>query len=120
MTLQVINALLGVWLMAAPAALGYSGAPRINDLIVGPIAASLATIAIWDVCRSLGKANMALGAWLLLAPWVLSYDALQATLNSSAAGILLAVSALLSGGPTGRYGGGWSFPWKQPRSQDSA
>jgi hypothetical protein len=119
MTLQVVNALLGVWLMAAPAAFGYTGAPRINDLIVGPIAASLATVAIWDVCRSLGKANVVLGAWLLVAPWVLSYDAFQATLNSSATGILLAVSALLSGGPRGRYGGGWSFLWKQSQRQRS-
>jgi hypothetical protein len=114
MILQVINALLGIWLMAASTALGYDGVARINELIVGPIATSIAIIAIWDVCRSLGKANVAFGAWLLLAPWLLSYDVLQASVNSLSTGFLLAVVALLSGRPGGRYGGGWSFLWKQP------
>lgn len=109
---QLANAALAIWLMAAPSVLGYADVARTNDLIVGPIAASIAIIAISDVCRSLGKANLALGLWLVIAPWVLGFDNWSATINSSVAGACLSVLAIGAGHPQGRYGGGWSFLWK--------
>ena len=116
MVAQYLNTLVGIWLMAAPTVLGYDGAPRTNDLIVGPVAATVAIIAIWDVCRSLGKLNALLGLWLLCAPWVLGYDTWETIVNDALAGSLLALLALLAGAPSGRYGGGWSSLWKKHRS----
>lgn len=107
---QIINTALGIWLMAAPAVLGYGGAARTNDHIVGPIAATLACIALWSVTRPVRWVNLPLGLWLLLAPWILSYDT-PATINSSVVGLALAVLSI----PQGRrpvYGGGWSMLWK--------
>lgn len=102
------NAILGIWLMASPSLLDYGGAARLIDLIVGPIAASFATIAIWDVCRSAGKVNLAFGLWLLMAPWAVGYETFQATANSSVAGALMAWLAWKTGDPQGSYGGGWA------------
>jgi hypothetical protein len=103
---RIANALIGIWLLAAPAVLGYEGAQATNDRIVGPLAASFAIIAIWDATRSLRWMSAVLGGWLLLAPWLLG-GGTAATVNSTLCGLLLVAFALLPGPPTARMGGGW-------------
>ena len=117
---QCVNALLGIWLMAAPTVLAYGGTARVNDLIVGPIVANFAIIAIWDVCRSIGKVNMALGLWLLAAPWMLGYQQGYVIINSSVTGAAIFLMALMTGAPQGRYGGGWSSLWKENALPDES
>lgn len=114
---RILNALLGIWLMAAPAMLGYGEPALINDRIFGPIAASLATIAIWQATRPLRWLNLLIGIWLLLAPWVLSYPQAAATLNSSIVGILMIALALVKGKTNQEFGGGWSTLWHQSISE---
>ena len=63
---QIINVILGVWLMAAPDVIGYTGPARTNDRIIGPLAVSCAVIALWEVTRPMRWGNLALGVWLLL------------------------------------------------------
>lgn len=110
---RIINAILGVWLMAAPAVLGYGEPARTSDRIAGPIAAAVAVIAIWEVTRPLRWVNLVIGLWLLAAPWVLAYyDIFAAALNSSAVGLLLILFATSRGKIKERYGGGWSSLWK--------
>src|SRR4051812_44898861 len=111
---RLIHLCLGVWLMAAPAVLGYAGAARTNDRIAGPIAAALAAVAVSEVTRPLRRANVPVGAWLLIAPWVLHYDGGgsyssggAATANSLIVGTLLIALSLVRGTVKGRYGGGW-------------
>jgi general stress protein CsbA len=110
--------ILGIWLMAAPAVLGYTGAARTNDAIIGPLAASFAVIAIWEVTRSVRWVNILFALWLLLAPWVLSYEALVPTINSMTVGIIMAVTAAIRGKITQRYGGGWPALWQTNTRQD--
>jgi len=95
--------------MAAPSLLDHGDAARTNDLILGPFAATFAIIAIWDVSRSLGKANLLVGLWLAL--WVVGYDGWQSTFNSSSTGILICLFTFSAGSPHGQYGGGWSSLW---------
>lgn len=66
----ILNALLGIWLMAAPAALHYAGVASVNDRIVGPVATECAIIAISEVTRPVRWGNVALGLWLVIAPWI--------------------------------------------------
>lgn len=104
---RFINVAIGIWLMAAPAVLGYGGtAAAHHDRIVGPVLASLACIAIWEVTGPLRWLNLLIGGWLLLAPWVLGlpYDA---TINSSFAGLVVVCLSLVRGSLTHRFGGGW-------------
>lgn len=103
---RIVNALIGVWLLAAPDALGYAGAQATNDRIVGPLVTSVALIAIWDVTRALRWFNVLLGVWLLLAPWFFR-DGAMASANSLLCGALLAAVALLPGPGGARVGGGW-------------
>ena len=104
---QVINAFLGVWLMAAPAVLGYDGIGRINSLIVGPIAATFAIVAIWEVVRALGKVNAALGIWLVIAPLILDHGSMVPVVNSFLVGLVMIALAMKTGERSGNFAGGW-------------
>lgn len=105
---RLASTVTGLWLMAAPAALGYSGAAEVNDRIVGPVAASFAIIAIWTVTRQVRRVNTLAGAWLLAAPWLLGYGAWVPTVNDMAAGALLVAFSLVRGPIDEQFGGGWS------------
>jgi hypothetical protein len=108
---QIINAAVGIWLMAAPAVLGYGDPARTNDRIAGPLAAAFAIIAVSEITRPVRWLNLPIGLWLLIAPWVLSFSTV-ATVNSIIAGVILIVCARLGGGETSQFGGGWSALWK--------
>jgi hypothetical protein len=107
---RIVNIALGLWLMVAPSVLDYGDPAAANDRIVGPIAAALAVIAVWEATRPLRWVNVVLGLWLVIAPWPLGYPA-DATLNSTAVGVLLTGLALVPGRYKERLGGGWSAIW---------
>jgi general stress protein CsbA len=98
---------LGLWLMAAPAILGYGPLASDNDRIVGPLAVSVAIIAISEVTREVRWVSIPLGLWLLAAPWLLGYG-LAPTINSLVVGLLLIALAFVRGAVEERFGGGWS------------
>lgn len=98
----------GIWLMAAPAVLGYVDEPAANsDRIAGPIGGSLAFIAIWGVCRPLRAATVPVGFWLVVAPWFLGFPG-DATLSSVLSGLVFLGTSLVRGEVSDRTGGGWS------------
>ncbi len=115
---QSISAALDFWLIAAPAVLGYGGAARTNDRIVGPLIASVALIAVWEVTRPVRWANIPLGLWLILAPWLVGFHGV-ARPASVVVGALVIACALIHprgvpapavrrrlGEPVGNVGGG--------------
>ncbi len=104
---HALTAALGIWLMLAPAVLGYGGAAQTNDHIAGPLIASCAVIAWWQVTRGLRWINVLLGLWLLAAPWVLGYGASLAGMNSMITGALLAGLSFIKGKSEKPFGGGW-------------
>lgn len=106
---QVINTIVGLWLMAAPSALRYADfTAKNNDHIIGPLIATFAIIAYWEATRVVGKWNIALGIWLLAAPWILSYEDTTAIINDMAAGALVVIFAFVKGRIEQQFGGGWS------------
>ena len=109
---QYLNAMLGIWLMAAPTILGYGGPARTNHQIVGPLAVSCAVIALWEVTRPVRWGNFALGLWLLVAPWMFAATWVV-ILNSSITGLLLIAFSCVRGKiDPQRFGGGWSALWR--------
>lgn len=110
---RLINTAVGIWLMAAPAVLGYEeSAAEINDRIVGPLVVTFAFVAIWDVIRPLRKINFMLGVWLLAAPAVLQYSFVN-ILNSFICGILIIIFSSVKGRQKHMYDGGWSMVWEK-------
>jgi hypothetical protein len=109
---RVCGALAGVWLMAAPSVLGYSGAARVSDLIAGPLAVSAAVIAMSQVTRPIRWATLPLGVWVVVAPWLLGAPA-EARVSGLLAGVLLIGVALVRGQVRERFGGGWAALWRR-------
>jgi hypothetical protein len=108
----------GVWLMFAPAVLGYQGVEENNDRIFGPIGAAIAFVAIWGVVRALRWGTLPVGIWLVAAPFVLRFDDTGAVISSVVAGLVMAGSAFFGGHVEASFGGGWRtvFPsaWRSP------
>ncbi|HXH81352.1 MAG TPA: hypothetical protein VNN07_00320 [Candidatus Tectomicrobia bacterium] len=96
----------GIWLMVAPVVLGYGEPASANDRIVGPLVASIAIVAMWEVVRGLRWLNVPLAAWLVAAPWVLEYPAAAAA-STVLTGLAIGGLACLGGRVTQQFGGGW-------------
>ena len=107
MWFRLISVAAGIWLMAAPAFLGYGRPAALNDRIIGPLISAFALVAIWGTNRALRRANTVLGLWLLAAPWVLGYSG-SAIANSLIVGGVVILASLQRGIVDKRYGGGWT------------
>lgn len=104
---------IGIWLEAASAVLGY-GTPAANvDRILGPVAGGIAFVAIWAVAHPIRWATVPVGALLVLAP-VLGYP-VEAAASSILSGLAIIALAFVGGNPSGSYGGGWQAIWKGRR-----
>lgn len=104
MIAQILNFAIGIWLMAAPAVLGYGPPAATNDRIVGPIAGSFAFVALWEVARPLRWAVVPLGLWQVAAPWFLGAYPVHAIWNSVLSGLLLTALACVRGRIRQRFG----------------
>lgn len=112
---QAINAVLGIWIMAAPGVLGYGGPAATGSHIAGPAIATFATVAMWEVTRGLRWLNVPLGLWLVTAPLVIDQPAV-AGITSAAAGALVIGLSLVRGRLKHPYGGSWRSLWRDPES----
>ncbi len=104
---RLANVAIGVWLMAAPAVLGYGGVAATNDRIFGPTAAAAAIIAMSDVTRPLRWVNLAIGIWLAVAPVVLGYATVP-LVSSLTSGVAMSALSFVGGEVREKFGGGWS------------
>lgn len=115
---RLVNTALGLWLIVAPAVLGYStthAAASANDRIVGPLVMSAAIVAIWPELRPLRWVNAVFGGWMIIAPWLLrivTEHPVSATVNDVVVGILLVVVARIRGPLDDEFGGGWRSIWR--------
>lgn len=107
---QLVNMIIGLWLMAAPGVLGYGRPASTSDHIVGPLVATFACIAIWEATRPVRWANLPLGVWVLASPWLLGHPS-TGQINSVLCGIAIAVLSSRGGEVRQRFGGGWSVLW---------
>lgn len=105
---------VGLWLMAAPAVLGYGGIASDHDRIVGPMLASFGCVALWEATRPLRWMNLVIGAWMLAAPWLLGF-AWPATLNTTLCALVAGGAAIVRGRIQHRFGGGWRELWQPER-----
>ncbi|SFQ71377.1 SPW repeat-containing protein [Amycolatopsis arida] len=101
----------GVWLMAAPAVLGYGDPAATSDRIAGPALAAIGFLAGFQITRGLRWLNLGTGAWLVVAPWLLGFPA-AATVNSVVIGVAALVLAPWGKPDQRRYGGGWVALWR--------
>ena len=96
----LVSAVLGLWLMSAPSALGSMGTAAHSDHLVGALIVTVAVIALADVGRLTRFVNVLFGAWVILAPWLLS----GATSGSTWSGIVVGALVILLSFPRGKIG----------------
>lgn len=104
---RLVAVAAGLWLMFAPAVLDYGGRAADNDRTFGPIAASFAFVAIWQVLRPVRWVTLPIGVWLVAAPLVLDHGA-DAGASSVLAGLAIAVTSPMVRNDPARFAGGWS------------
>lgn len=109
--LRLITVVAGIWLVFAPAVLGYDDPAAANDRLVGPAVAGSAFVAIWGVLRPVRWLAAPFGLWLLLAPFVLGYEHSGAIVSSIVTGIVVFVTTPPGKEDSGRFGGGWRSLW---------
>ncbi len=109
---HLIIALVGAWIMTAPAALKYEGsALAVSDRVVGPLIVTFGVICIWECTRGMRWLNTALGCWLIAAPWTLPATA-DAAISAVASGVIVAGLSLVRGRRRHSFGGGWLSLWR--------
>ncbi len=108
---DLVNFILGGWLLASPWALAYQAEarPMWNSVILGLLIAAVALYALFKVFAWEEWANVAFGAWLVISPWILGFSGLfTAMLNAVIVGAVVLVLALWALGTDRDIGGWWS------------
>ena len=110
---QSLGALLGLWLMIAPAVLGYGEPLSTVHHIVGPMTAAVGIVSLWGHMNALSQwLHPPLGVLLVIVPPLLGVLGAGietvALVNSLVVGPALLVLGVVGGRITGRCGGGWS------------
>ncbi|HLV66965.1 MAG TPA: hypothetical protein VKY73_14185 [Polyangiaceae bacterium] len=103
---QLATAAIGIWLMAAPAVLGYSGPAEDTAHVLGPIIATFALVAAWEATRGVRWVNVVAGGVLAVVSLALGYEA-RAAVNGVIAGVVVAGLSLVPHERRRRIGGGW-------------
>lgn len=109
---QICSALLGVWLMFAPAVLGHTDTTLADiDRTVGPLIAAVSMVAAAQIARSVRWLNLPFAAVLVVVPWLVDAPLVSQVNSTVVALIVLALTPL---GPPDqvRYGNGWTTLWR--------
>jgi hypothetical protein len=103
---QCVVALLGLWLMLAPAVLGYGAPLATSDRIVGPLIASAALVAAWEATRAVRWANVALAVWVFVSPVVLGRA--EGALHHLVVALAVGILSVAWSRSRHSFGGGWT------------
>lgn len=104
-----VSALLGIWLMFAPAIFGTQGRAADSDHLVGALVVTIAVITMAEVIRAGRYLNVLLGAWMIVAPWLLTGAPWTARWIDAIAGATLVLISIPRGPVRERYGGWDSY-----------
>jgi hypothetical protein len=105
-TARLVAGLAGLYLMAAPALLGYGGALRIGQLILGPITVAVAIVAMSAVTAGVRWLHVPIGVILVVLAVVLA-GPVDARVGGAVAGLVIALAGLVPSDVDERFAGGW-------------
>ncbi len=103
------SALLGMWIMSAPAVLGTRAIAANSDYIAGALIITTAVFAMAEVTRAARFINVLLAIWIAVAPWILTGATMTARWGAFGTGAILIALSLPRGVVRERYAGwdGW-------------
>jgi hypothetical protein len=101
----LVSAVLGIWLMFAPWALGMEQAAASSNQVAGALIVTVSVIVMAEVVRAGRFLNALLGAWIVVAPWLVAQASTAAAWNNLVAGAAVVVLSIPRGTIKERYGG---------------
>jgi SPW repeat-containing protein len=101
----LLSAVLGIWLLSAPAVLGVGNPAAASDHLLGALVVTWSVIAFGEVTRPVRFLNLVMGAWLAVAPWPLSGETTVSRWNDVFVGVLLIALSFRRGTITERFSG---------------
>lgn len=104
---QIMNILIGLWVMLSPSVLDLNQETAKNEYIVGPLIVSIACISIFESVRNFRLLNILGGLWLFISPSLLGYAETSGVVSAMVSGILVIVFSAVRGKVENRFGGGW-------------
>lgn len=104
---KLLNILLGIWVVAAPAVFTATGAAANNNYITGPLIITFAVTSLWDINDKVRLVNLLTGAWLVLSFLFIAIDAAPLIYSNIICGIGIIIFSLVKGKRKHFYGGGW-------------
>ena len=109
----IISILAGLWVMISPSCFEMSGQAANLNHICGPLFITFAIIALWDINKSVIKANLGIAVFLIIATLFLKESSAVVVSNvlSAAIGILC---SLVKRESKRQYGGGWRSLFRKP------
>lgn len=99
----IASVAIGIWLMFAPALLGYENSIADSDHVMGALVITFSVIAIGEIVRTLRFLNIITGLWIMLAPFILGGTS-AAMINGVGCGLLLVILSLRKGKTVNSYG----------------
>lgn len=103
---QIINTILGIWIMTSPYILKFED-NKIADFnfITGPLIVTFSIISYAQVSRSISKGNAVIALFLIIVSFFAAdTPALFSNLISS---LLIILFSFVKGKITDKFGGGW-------------
>jgi hypothetical protein len=100
-----LSALLGLWMMLAPAVFGSSSTASDLAQLGGALVVVVAVLALGEPIRALRYLNLPLGLTLIIAPWLVEGATGPGAINATLVGVLLLILSLPRGPKRERYAG---------------
>ena len=105
---QIVNTVLGVWLMFAPAVFGHVGTTLAGfERTVGPVVAAASFVAIAQISRSVRWLVIPVALVLVVAPWFLDASTAE-KIHAVLVAVVMTVLAPVGRPDQRRYGNGWT------------
>ena len=101
----IVCAALGIWLMAAPAALGTTDAAADADYLAGALVVTWAVIGFGEVIRPVRLLNVLMGLGILASPWLFAGDTDASRINDVFVGLAVMLLSVPRGSIEERFGG---------------
>jgi len=93
----LVTAVLGAWLMFAPAVFQTQGQAAHSDYILGALVVTVAIIAFAEVTRAVRFINIALALGIIVLPWLLGGGTLAGGINDLVIGLFIIVLSIPPG-----------------------
>lgn len=109
---QIVNAIIGIGLTAAPQIFGFGKVASNVNHIVGPVVFSFAFIALSNCTRSVGRWNIVPGIGLLIGSFALNYGSKVEIVQAVVAALLIILCSFFLRKSTTAFNGGWTALWE--------